>query len=94
MIFDPKIADLTPFRAENNFSILANVLVLKRSPNKVSTPKIICADVTLISRFEIFLFYPDERAQKDLQKRFQLKNDDSQSDFYTHNDCPTDFTLL
>ena len=94
MRFLTQCADLTPFRAENNFSILANVLVLKRSPKKVSTQKIICADVTLISRLEIFLFYPDENAQTDLHKRFQLQNDVSQSDFYTHNDCPTDFTLL
>ena len=54
----------------------------------------IFADVTLISRFDFFLFYPDERAQKDLQIRFLLKNDVAQSDFYTHNDGPTDFTLL
>ena len=63
-IFDPQIADLTPFRAENNFSILANVLVLKSWKMRFF---IIFADVTLISRFKICLFYPDERTQKDLQ---------------------------
>ena len=66
-IFNPKIADLTPFRAENNFSILANVLVLKSWKMIFLT---IFADGTLISRFEIFLFYPDERTQKNLQIRF------------------------
>ena len=86
-----KHTEFTPFRTENNFSILANILVLKSWKMRFFT---IFADVTLISHFKIFLFYPDERAQKDLQKRFQLQNDVSQSDFYTHNDCPTDVTLL
>ena len=62
-----KHTEFTPFRAENNFSILANVLVLKSWKMSFLT---IFADGTLISRFEIFLFYPDERAQKDLQIRF------------------------
>ena len=41
-------ADLTPLRAENNFSILANILVLKSWKMRFL---IIFVDVTLISRF-------------------------------------------
>ena len=38
--FDPKIADLTPFRAENNFSVLAILLVIKWLKNIVLGQKV------------------------------------------------------